>query len=109
MNIYVGNLSFQTTEDELKKLFEVFGQVESVSIIKDKFSGESRGFAFVVMPDQAQARAAIEGCNGKDLSGRALKANEARSQGERSDHGGSGDRGDRGDRRGGGGFGGRRR
>ena len=102
MNIYVGNLSFQTTEDELKRLFEAFGQVESVSIIKDKFSGESRGFAFVVMPDQAQATAAIEGSNGKDLSGRALKVNEARSQGERSD------RGDRGGERrgGGGGFGG---
>jgi RNA recognition motif-containing protein len=100
MNIYVGNLAFQTTEDELKQMFEGFGQVESVSIIKDKFSGESRGFAFVVMPDQAQAQAAIEGLNGKDIGGRALRINEARSQGERSD---------RGERRGGGGGGGERR
>ena len=61
MNIYVGNLSFQTTEDELKTLFSGFGQVDTVSIIKDKFSGESRGFAFVEMPNAAEAQAAIEG------------------------------------------------
>jgi RNA recognition motif-containing protein len=90
MNIYVGNLSFQSTEEELKHLFEGFGQVESVSVIKDKFSGESRGFGFVVMPDQSQGRAAIEGLNGKDIGGRALKVNEARSQGGPTERRGGG-------------------
>jgi len=67
MNIYVGNLSHQVTEDELKKAFEAFGQVTSVSIIKDKFSGESRGFGFVEMPAKAEAQSAINGLNGKEL------------------------------------------
>ena len=90
MNIYVGNLSFSTTEDQLKQLFEPHGQVNAVSIIKDKFSGRSRGFGFVEMPDASQAQAAIAAINGKDMEGRALKVNEARSQGERERRGGGG-------------------
>jgi RNA recognition motif-containing protein len=108
MNIYVGNLAFSTTEDELRQIFSAFGQVDSVSIIKDKFSGESRGFGFVEMPTQAEAQAAIAGANDKDLGGRALKVNEARPQADRrggSGGGGGGGGGRGGDRRGGGGGG----
>ena len=72
MNIYVGNLSNQTTEDDLRQAFEAFGQVESVNIIKDRFSGESRGFGFVEIPSKQEAQKAIEEMNGKDLKiGRA--------------------------------------
>ena len=97
MNIYVGNLSYDTTEDGLKALFEEYGQVESVSIIKDRETGRTRGFGFVQMPDDAEGQNAIDGANGKDLDGRNLKVNEAR---EKSSGGGGG--------RGGGGGGGRR-
>ncbi len=93
MNIYVGNLSFSTTEEELKQLFTEFGEISSVSIIKDKFSGQSRGFGFVEMPDSSQGQAAIAGLNGKDMGGRALKVNEARSQAGGGGRGGSGRRG----------------
>jgi RNA recognition motif-containing protein len=82
MNIYVGNLLREVTEDELRKEFEAFGQVTSVSIIKDKFSGESRGFGFVEMPAKAEAQSAISGLNGKELKGRALNVNEARPRSE---------------------------
>ncbi|MEW5988736.1 MAG: RNA-binding protein, partial [Chloroflexota bacterium] len=96
MNIYVGNLSFETTEDDLRKAFTGFGQVSSVAIILDKFSGKSRGFAFVEMSNAAEAKAAIEGLNGKEIDGRSLTVNEARPREERS---GGGDRGgDRGGR-----------
>ncbi len=78
MNVYVGNLAREVTEDDLREAFEAFGQVASVSIITDKYSGESRGFGFVEMPSQAEARAAIEGLDGQDLKGRDLKVNEAR-------------------------------
>jgi RNA recognition motif-containing protein len=78
MNIYVGNLSHGITEEELRQAFEAFGQVTSVKIITDKFSGESRGFGFVEMPAKAEAEEAINGLNGKDLKGRALNVNEAR-------------------------------
>jgi RNA recognition motif-containing protein len=94
MNIYVGNLSFEATEDDLHKAFEEFGEIGSVTILKDKFSGKSRGFGFVEMANEAEAKAAISGLDGKELKGRALKVNEARPQSE----GG----GDRGERRGGG-------
>ena len=92
MNIYVGNLSYEITEEDLKQAFEGFGQVESVNIIKDRYSGESRGFGFVEMPDKAEAESAIEGLNGKELKGRTLNVNEARprSEGRR----GGGRRGD---------------
>jgi RNA recognition motif-containing protein len=77
MNIYVGNLSYSVTEDDLKQAFEAFGQVASVSIIKDKFSNQSKGFGFVEMPSQEEAQAAITGMNGKELKGRAMNVNEA--------------------------------
>jgi RNA recognition motif-containing protein len=116
MNIYVGNLAAGITEDELRQAFEGFGKVDSTRIIKDRFSGQSRGFGFVEMPDRAQAQAAIEGMNGKDLKGQSLKVNEARPPadrrggGGRRDFGGSGG-GRRGPRGGGerGGFGSGRR
>jgi RNA recognition motif-containing protein len=112
MNIYVGNLSRDTGEEDLRQAFEVFGQVSKVTIIKDKFSGEARGFGFVEMASKDETQAAIAGMNGKELQGRTLNVNEARPRTEGS--GGSGGGGGRGggggggDRRGGGGGGGRR-
>lgn len=82
MNIYVGNLPREATEEEIRKAFEAFGQVASVTIIKDKFSGESRGFGFVEMPSNTEAQAALEGLNGKELMGRTLTINEARPRSE---------------------------
>lgn len=82
MNIYVGNLSFEVTEEDLRQAFEAFGQVTSAKIIKDKYSGESRGFAFVEMPTKAEAQSAITGLNEKELKGRTLKVNEARPRSE---------------------------
>ena len=77
MNIYVGNLSFSVTEDELRSAFEAFGAVEKAAVISDKMSGQSRGFGFVEMPNKEEALKAIEGLNGKDLKGRNMKVNEA--------------------------------
>lgn len=91
MKIYVGNLSFDSTEEELRQAFESFGHVESATIVKDKYSGKSRGFGFVDMPNAAEARAAIEGLNGKELKGRTLTVNEARPESRR----GEGERGGR--------------
>jgi RNA recognition motif-containing protein len=91
MNIYVGNLNWQTTEAELQELFEAYGQVSSVAIIKDKYTGQSRGFGFVEMPNDSEARAAIDALNENELGGRSLKVNEARPKEPR----GSGGRGDR--------------
>ena len=82
MNIYVGNLDRKTTEDELKSAFEAFGAVKSVAIIKDKITGEARGFGFIEMDDKAQADAAIAGLNGKEISGRNIIVNEARPKTE---------------------------
>jgi cold-inducible RNA-binding protein len=106
MNIYVGNLSFDTTEDQLRQAFSAFGEVTSAAIIADKFSGESRGFAFVEMPEKSAAIAAISGLNGQELNGRTLNVNEARPRTE----GGGGRSGGGGGHRGGGsgGGGGRR-
>jgi RNA recognition motif-containing protein len=78
MNLYVGNLSQLTTEDELEQAFVPFGQVRSVTIVKDSFNGESRGFGFVEMPVQAEALAAISGLAGKEVGGRRVSVNEAR-------------------------------
>ncbi|MBN2030357.1 RNA-binding protein [bacterium] len=78
MNIYVGNLSRDVSEDDLKDVFEAFGQLKSVNIVKDKYSGEPRGFGFVEMPSKDEAQSAINGLNGKDLKGQSLKVNEAR-------------------------------
>lgn len=80
MNIYVGNLSHNVTEENLRKVFEAFGQVSSARIIKDKYSGQPRGFGFVEMPDRAEAQAAVENLNGKDLLGQQMNVNEARSR-----------------------------
>ena len=80
MNIYVGSLSFDVNEDELRQAFEEYGQVESIKIIKDRYTGESRGFGFVEMPANKEAVSAIEGLNGKELKGRILKVNEARQR-----------------------------
>ena len=82
MNIYVGNLSREATEENLKEAFEVFGEVNTVRVIKDNFTGRSKGFGFVEMPDKAEAQAAIEGLNGKDLKGRSLNVSEARPRSE---------------------------
>lgn len=98
MKIYVGNLSYDMTEDELRSEFAPFGKVESVAIPTDRYSGKSRGFAFVEMPIVAEGQAAIAGLNGKTLNDRTLAVNAARSA--------SGDRGDKrfgGDRKSGGG------
>jgi RNA recognition motif-containing protein len=107
MNIYVGGLANQVTEDDLKKAFEACGQVESANIIKDKFSGESRGFGFVQMPSKQEAQKAIEQLNQTDLMGRTITVNEARPRPERQGGGRGGQRGGR--DRGRGGFGGRDR
>jgi RNA recognition motif-containing protein len=88
MNIFVGNLSHDVSEEELRSAFSDFGQVSKVTILKDKFSGEPRGFGFVEMPAKAEAQAAINGMNQKELKGRALNVNEARPQPERSTGGG---------------------
>jgi len=105
MNIYIGNMSYEVTEEDLQQAFEAFGQVESVNIIKDKFSGRSKGFGFVEMPDKANAQSAINELNGKELKGRTLNVNEARprteSRGGRGGYGGG--RGGRGGGRQGGG------
>jgi RNA recognition motif-containing protein len=89
MNIYVGNLGREATEEDLRQAFESFGGVDSATIIKDKFSGESRGFGFVEMPSMDEAKAAIEGLNGTELKGRTLNVNEARPRRE-SNRGGRG-------------------
>jgi RNA recognition motif-containing protein len=80
MNIYVGNLSRQVTAEDLKTAFGQFGEVQTASVIKDKFTGEPRGFGFVDMPTKTEAVAAISALNRKDLKGQALKVNEARAK-----------------------------
>src|ERR1700680_2604017 len=116
-NVFVGNMSFQTTEAELRALFEPFGQITRVHIAMDRETGRDRGFAFIEMPDDAEAAKAISGLDGKEVGGRNLKVNEARpksaSSGPRGGGGGGfnrdrggdrgGDRGDRGGDRGRGG------
>jgi len=93
MNIYVGNLSHEVTEEDLQQAFEAFGQVTSAKIITDKFSGGSRGFGFVEMPAKAEAQSAINDLNGKELKGRSLNVGEARPRPE--DRRGGGRRGGR--------------
>lgn len=112
-NLFVGNMSFQTTESELRAMFEPFGQVSRVHIAMDRETGRARGFAFIEMPNDAEAAKAIAGLDGKEVGGRNLKVNEARpktaSSGPRGGGGGGGfdrDR-DRDRPRGGGGGGGR--
>jgi RNA recognition motif-containing protein len=95
MRIYVGNLSYQVTEDQLREAFGQHGQVESATIIKDKFSGQSKGFGFVEMTNREEAEAAISQLNGTDFQGRRLNVNEARPRPDtpRRDAGGGGGRG----------------
>jgi RNA recognition motif-containing protein len=94
MKIFVGNLSPEVTDEDLSQAFAPFGKVESAVVVREKFSSESRGFGFVEMPSEAEARAAIGGMSGKELKGRALTVNEARPRPERRD-GGGGPRGRR--------------
>ena len=84
MNMYVGNLAYSVTEDDLKTAFGEFGEVESVNIIKDKYSGQSKGFGFVEMPDNSEADKAIKALNGTDMGGRSIKVNQAKPREERS-------------------------
>ena len=78
MNIFVGNLAFSTTDHDLRQLFEPYGDVDTINIITDRYTGQSRGFGFVEMPDRAAAQAAIQGLQGKALGGRTLNVNEAK-------------------------------
>lgn len=96
-NIYVGNLSFRATEDEVREAFSRFGQVSKVSIITDRETGRSRGFAFVEMPSPDEAKAAIDGLNQQEVAGRRISCNEARPKENGGPRGGGG---------GGGGYGG---
>ena len=95
MNIYVGNLSQRVTEDKLREAFASFGEVSSATIVKDKYTGQSRGFGFVEMPDQAQAQTTIKSLNGKEFSGQALNVSEARPRADRGRPGGRGGQGGR--------------
>jgi RNA recognition motif-containing protein len=88
MNIYAGNLPWGLSEEDLREAFEAFGEVASVKIIKDKFTGRSRGFGFVEMPNQEEGESAISALNGKDLKGREIVVNQARPR--RDDQGGGG-------------------
>ena len=107
-NIFVGNLSFNTNEDELRQVFESYGAVERVSIMTDRETGRSRGFGFVEMTSNEDGEKAIAALNGSQVGGRTINVNEARPKAERGSFGGGGggggrDRGDRGGRGGGGG------
>jgi RNA recognition motif-containing protein len=82
MKIYVGNLSYETSESDLQKAFEVHGEIQSVSLIKDTYSGKSKGFGFVEMANKADAEKAIAALNGQDMQGRKLNVNEARPKSE---------------------------
>jgi RNA recognition motif-containing protein len=88
MNIYAGNLPWGLSEEDLREAFEAFGEVVSVKIIKDKFTGRSRGFGFVEMPNQEEGESAISALNGKDFKGREIVVNQARPR--RDDRGGEG-------------------
>ena len=90
MNIYVGNLPWDLSEEDLREAFAAFGEVETAKIVQDKFSGKSRGFGFVEMPNKEEGTAAISGMNEKDLKGRALKVNEAKPRTENRQPGGGG-------------------
>ncbi len=95
MNSYVGNLSFDVKEENLQTAFEAYGKVASATIVRDKYSGQPRGFGFVEMPDANEARTAIASLNGKELLGRQMNVNEARPRPDRRGSGGPGGRGGR--------------
>ncbi len=105
LRIYVGNFSYEMTEQELRESFEAHGQVQEVHMVSDRETGRPKGFGFVEMPTSAEAQAAIDALNGKEFGGRAITVNEARPRQERSSGGGGGGYGSRG---GGGGYGGGR-
>ena len=88
MKLYVGNLSFETTENDLQDLFEQHGKVSEVALMMDRMTGKSRGFAFVTMNDGTEANAAMTALNGKEVAGRTLNVNEARAREERPQGGG---------------------
>jgi RNA recognition motif-containing protein len=90
MNIYVGNLPYRISEQEIRELFEAHGEVSSVAVIMDKFTGQSKGFGFVEMPSRDQAAQAIESLNGHNVDGRDLRVNEARPRNDDSRGGGGG-------------------
>ncbi|MFP5284225.1 MAG: RNA recognition motif domain-containing protein [Thermoanaerobaculia bacterium] len=90
MNLYVGNLPYRITEDQLRAAFEEYGQVSSCTIIKDKVTGQSKGFGFLEMPEHDEAEAAINNLNGRDLMGRKINVNEARPREDRGDSRGGG-------------------
>ena len=92
MKLYVGNLSYDISEDELKELFEPFGEVESIKIITDQYTGKSKGFGFIEMADRSGGEQAINGLNGKEIKNRALTVNEARPKPSRGGYGGRGGR-----------------
>lgn len=92
MNIYIGNLNFNLVEDELKEIFEAYGEVSSVRIITDKFSGRSKGFGFVEMTNDSEANKAIENLNGADVGGRNIKVSVAQEKQDRPDRGERGER-----------------
>ena len=95
MKIYVGNLTYDTTEEDLNKAFEAYGKIGSCTIIKDNFSGRSKGFGFIEMESDNESKSAIEGLHGSDLKGRTIKVNEAKQKNEKGFHGnhGGGNRG----------------
>ena len=103
-NLFVGNLSFQTTEDELRSIFEPYGEITRLQVMTDRDTGRSRGFAFVELSDEDEAAKAITELNGKELDGRALNVNEARPKPERSGPRGGGGGGGGGGGRGRGGY-----
>jgi len=109
MKLYVGNLSFNTTNQDLNDLFGTVGTVQSSNIIEDRETGRSRGFGFVEMSTEAEGKQAIEQLDGKEVDGRTLKVNEAKPQADRAGGGGGGRGGNRGGYGGGGGGGGRGR
>lgn len=88
MNLYVGNLPYRITEDQLRQAFEEYGRVSSCTIIKDKVTGQSKGFGFLEMPESSEAEAAINQLNGRDLMGRKINVNEARPRESRPAGGG---------------------
>ena len=90
MNIYVGNLAYSVTEEELRDAFAAYGEISSVSLISDKFTGQSKGFGFVEMPNNSEADAAIKALNETALKGRNIKVNQAKPRGERPPRGGGG-------------------
>ncbi len=95
MNIYVGNMSYDITDDDLRQAFEAYGEVDSANVIKDKYSGKSKGFGFVEMPDDEAAQAAMDALNETEMKGRTVKVNKAKPRTDRRDNRGGGGRGPR--------------